>query len=196
MTEGEHEPAPADHADDGPEPLPSNKPKGRRKLTRMQERLARAIVRDPDATLGEVGQAAGYAKGRGKERAAISAWRASNQPHVKERIRELMNLRPATSLKGLHKTLEEGLRARETKFFAHKGKVKSTKHVVNHDTRHKYLETALELHGALEKDAKGAGVTNNFFTKEAMETFVDAFKGRAPQQLAPEPPPGDDGDRP
>lgn len=156
------------------EPAPPAKPK--KKLNRREERLARLSVKKPQSSLAELGAEAGY---EGTKRVVESStWRAMNKPHVKDRIQELLNTDPATSLDGLHKTLKDGLEAKDTKFFAHEGKVKSQRTTVDHVTRHKYLETALELHGAKEK--QNGGVVNNFFTREAIETFVAAFKRGGP----------------
>ena len=146
-------------------------------LTARQERIARARVRDPNASLSELGEAAGY-KGPTKQVVAVSAWKAVNNPNVKARIRELMELRPATSLTGLLGTLEDGLGATRTQFFAHEGKVVSSRKTNDYATRRGYLDTALELQGAKERTE--GGVTNNFFTKDAIEAFVAAFK-RPPQ---------------
>lgn len=158
--------------DNGPEPLPSTKAKVKR-LTRKEEALARAVVRNPNDSLSEIGDAAGY-EGN-KQVRAVTAWKTLQKDHVKDRIRALMNKRKDTSLEGLHKTLSEGLKAKEVKFFQHEGKVTAKRVTVDHGTRHRYLETALELHGAREKEV-GGNVTNNFFTKDAMEAFVAAFK--------------------
>lgn len=146
-------------------------PKKRKKLTKKEERLARSVVSNPNGTLGEHADKADYA-------GAAVAWKTLQRSHVKDRIRELMNKRKDTSLDGLHKTLSEGLKATDTKFFARDGEVIDERTTVDHATRHRYLETALELHGALEKEKDSGNTTNNFFTKEAIETFVAAFKGR------------------
>lgn len=146
-----------------------------KKLTRKQERLARAVVRDPQAPLSEIGRKSGYS-GDSNQAVAGSAWRTLQIPHVKARIRELMELNPKLHLVELTKRLEEGLGAKETKFFAHEGVVTDKRETVDYGTRHRYLETALELHGATEKVPDA--VVNNFFTKDAIETFVVAFKRR------------------
>lgn len=153
-------------------------PGAKQHLSARQERLARARVRDPNATLYELGDAAGY-KGPSKSVVSVSAWRAVNNPNVKARIRELMELRPATQLGGLLNTLEDGLQATETKYFSHQGKVVDKRVTTDYATRKGYLDTALELHGA--KERTDAGTVNNFFSKEAIEAFVDAFKRPPPQ---------------
>lgn len=152
--------------------MPYKKPE-KQKLTRRQELIARARVRDPHASLSELGNAAGY-KGVSKQNIAISAWKAVNNPNVKARIRELMDLRPATRLDGLLNTLEDGLKADRTQFFAHEGKVISKRTTKDYATRRGYLDTALEMQGAKERTE--AGTVNNFFTKDAIEAFVDAFR--------------------
>lgn len=142
------------------------------KLTSKQERLAKLRVKNPNASLQVL------ARGAGLEGGATSAWRALNIPHVKARIRDLLEANPNLQLPALTKKLEEGLAAKEIKFFAHEGQVVSERTTVDYGTRHRYLETALELHGAKEK--AGGDVVNNFFTKDAIEAFVEAFKRPPP----------------
>ena len=146
--------------------------KKRTKLTVYDERLARAAVSNPHATLVEIGKQAGHLGSDTVVRA--STWRSLQKPAVQARIRELLDSDKATSLDGLHQTLKQGLDAKDTKFFAHEGEVIDQRTTIDYVTRHKYLETALELHGAMDKQA--SGVTNNYFTKEAIEAFVIAFK--------------------
>lgn len=162
------------------DPTPPAVVKKKRKLSRKEEALARSVVKNPNGTLAEHGDKARYAEGCHKNVKATVAWKALQRDHVKERIRELLNKNKDTSLDGLHKTLAAGLKAKETQFFQKDGEVTDTRTTVDYGTRHRYLETALELHGAREKDPAG-GVTNNFFTKDAIEAFVAAFKrGPAP----------------
>ena len=151
---------------------PDEQPKKLKRLTRKQERLARARVKNPNATLAEIGIKAGYVSAKN------STWRDINKPHVKARIRELLEASPATSIIGLHKKIKEGLNATETKFFQLEGHVTETHDCIDYGTRHKYLSTALELHGAT--DRADSGVINNFFTKEAIEAFVEAFRRQPP----------------
>lgn len=170
---------------------PPQRPRKKR-LTRREEAIARSVVKHPNDSLSDHGDRAGYS-GDTKQVIASNAWKALEKPHVKERIRQLMERHKDTSLDGLHKTLAAGLKASEVKFFQHEGRVTDKRVTVDHGTRHRYLETALEMHGALDKD-KGGNVTNNFFTKDAMEAFVDAFKNKgaaaaqAPQIPPPAPP--------
>lgn len=144
----------------------------RRRLTRKQAKLARARVKDPEATLEELGKQAGY-------RDRTHAHRELKKEHVQQRIQDLMDAHPATTDAGLLKTLREGLQAQKTEFFQHevitgyvpvkdgrkivrdsKGKPKLrpvkelkiiAKDCVDHGTRHRYLDTAVELKGHKRK---------------------------------------------
>lgn len=177
-------------------------PKKLKKLTRKQEKLARARVKDPNASLSELAVKAGYG-GATKAASMQTAWHALQTTHVKERIKELMDRSPKLQVPSLLNKLEEGLDASKTDLFpqevvtgyepmkdvegnpikdAHGNpKMQPIKELriiaretVDYSTRHKYLDTALELRGATEKVA--GAVVNNFFSKEAIETFVEAFK--------------------
>ena len=151
---------------DEPEP-----PKKIKKVTRKQAAIARARVKYPEATQKEIAFRVGTSRENVNQVLA--------QPHVKARIREIMNNHKDTSLEGLHKRMVEGLNAKSIQFFQKDGVVTDKRTTIDHTTRHKHLETALELHGAREKDQAGS-ITNNFFTKEAIEAFVEAFKRKLP----------------
>ena len=146
---------------------------GAKRVSKKMAALARARVKNPEATLGELAEETGYSN-------QTSVWRALNTDTVKARIRALLEASPKTKVKALLRKLEQGLEAKETKFFQHEGDVTETRETVDYATRHRYLETALELHGAREKPGADGGVTNNFFTKDAIEAFVEAFKRKPP----------------
>ena len=150
---------------------PGSKPK--RAISKQANRLARARVKHPDATLKELAAETGY-------KGADTVCRALNSDAVKARIRELLEASPKLRVAALTKRLAEGLAATETKFFQHEGEVTDEREVVDYGTRHRYLETALELHGAREKPTADGTTVNNFFTKEAIEAFVAAFKRKPP----------------
>ena len=147
--------------------------KQQRGLSRRLNKLARARVKNPDATLKELAAETGYS-------GAATVCRALNSESVKARIRELLEASPKLRVAALTRKLAEGLDAKEIKFFQHEGKVTASRTTVDYGTRHRYLETALELHGAREKQGAEGGVVNNFFTKEAIEAFVEAFKRKPP----------------
>lgn len=142
-------------------------------ITRRQRAIARAKVKNPDATLKELAEAAGYNN-------ESAAWAALRSDKVKARIRLLLESSPKLKVAALTKKLADGLEATETKFFQHEGEVTDEREVVDFGTRHRYLETALELHGAREKPEAGGTQVNNFFSKEAIEAFVEAFKRPRP----------------
>ncbi|GAF73854.1 unnamed protein product, partial [marine sediment metagenome] len=123
--------------------------KGARRLTKRQRKLILEVVRNPSGTNKEWGEAAGYAPSSAKQK----AWDTLQKTNVREAVRELLNGNPATSLKGLTKTLAEGLQAKETKFFQEKGRVTDEREVIDHGTRHRYMDSGLKLHGALGHDA-------------------------------------------
>ena len=143
-----------------------------RVLSKQAAKLARARVQNPDAPLRELAVKTGY-------RGVDTVCRALNTPAVQARIRALLEASPKLRVTALTRKLAEGLDAKETKFFQYEGQVIETRDVIDYGTRHRYLETALELHGAREKPGADGAVVNNFFTKEAIEAFVEAFKRKS-----------------
>ena len=118
------------------------KPKKRKKLTRKQAALARARVKDPEATLSELGVKSAYRGGPGTVQRELS------KPHVRARIQDLMESHPETSIKGLHKKIVEGLGSTFVKVFkSEDDTIIESKAYDDMPTRHRYLETALELQG-------------------------------------------------
>lgn len=127
---------------------PQSKAK-RRGLTKGEYRAIKHKAAHPTATLEEIGRAAGY------KHPLQSAWRAMNRPIVKQTIQDMMNERPKLRLSSLLLKVEEGLDAKQTKFFAHEGEVISEVDVIDYGTRHTYLDTALELQGVKKKEEQG-----------------------------------------
>ena len=131
----------------------------RKRLTRKQKKLVAATIMDPHATLDEQGKQAGYA-GR------TQAWRALQAPAVVDALskcRALMEQREKLSLGALLTHLEEGLEATEVRSLKVVGsKFKVEAEVKDYQVRHKFLGTALELHGALKgkQDAAPSGPVN------------------------------------
>ena len=126
----------------------------RRRLTRQQQKLARLRVKFPDATLSELGRKADYDN-------PANVKRALDREHVQQRVRDLMDASPKLRVPSLLKKIEEGLEANVVQYFADKGKVRDKR--VDRDlvTRHRYLDTALHLHGLKEKkiDVTSNGAT-------------------------------------
>jgi len=158
-----------------------------KRLTKKQAKLARERVKNPDATLSELSQRSAYHD-------KATAARELKKPHVQERIKDLMDARPALKDDALLKKLEEGLEAGKTEFFPHevttgfekvldaegkeildsKGKPKLravktleivTRDCIDYPTRHRYLDTALDLKGHKQKKVD---VTSNGETIKAL----------------------------
>ncbi len=126
------------------------RPKGspqRRRLTRKQKALVKAVVLDPHATLDELAQSSHY-----NDRAAVHhALKAPAVVDALAQCRELMNQREKLKLGALLTHLEEGLEATEVRSLKVEGtKFKVSAEVKDFAVRHKFLGTALELHGALK----------------------------------------------
>jgi hypothetical protein len=115
-----------------------------RRITRKQAKLARERVKDPEATLPELAQRADYSD-------KSNVKRALDLPQVQQKVRELLAANPKTDLAALTKKLEEGLEATETRLFADKGVIMDERELPDYSTRHKYMETAYQLHGAKDK---------------------------------------------
>ena len=130
-----------------PDQPPPEKPKKKKRLTRKQAKAARERVKDPDASLSEIAKRSGYAD-------KTNVHTALNKPHVQDRIRDLMDANPNLTEAALAKKLEEGLQAKEIKFFAHEGEVVDERETVDYAVRHRYLETAADWRGISEKRVK------------------------------------------
>ena len=117
------------------------------KLTAKQAKLVKARVMDPHATLEQIGKLSGYAS-------KTQAHRALNTPQAQDALakcRVIMEQREKLSLGALMTRVEEGLEAMKVQ------SVKLDDSIISVSTetpdftaRHKYLETALGLHGALD----------------------------------------------
>lgn len=128
------------------QPTPPVKRKRRQRLTPRQNRLARYVARHPDQTQEEAARAVGYSS---KQAASV----AINNPKVvdkilteRDRFKALMDQREDLSRSRLLDKVAEGLEAVKTR----------TQHDQDpgpdHATRHRYIETALELRGATGQD--------------------------------------------
>lgn len=140
-------------------------PDENKKLTRKQEKAARERVKDPEATLSEIGQRADYDNKSNVHRELV-------KPHVQARVKELMDASPKLQVPALLKKLEEGLEAQEIKFFADKGEVISERVTTDFPTRLGYLDRALELQGLKNKDKS---VVPLIVTKEQYQELCRTF---------------------
>ena len=131
-----------------PRRKPPKPPKATKKLTRKQGKLVRAVVAEPEATLKELALKSTYQHEQ-------TVHGELQKPHVQAGIVELMNQSPKLQMPSLLKKLEDGLDAVDAyPVTTGRGedKVFELKEVPNFSVRHKYLETALELQGAMNKD--------------------------------------------
>lgn len=142
-----------------------------RKLTPKQAKLAKELLKNPEATLEELGSIVGYAQPQG-------VYKALEKPHVQARVKELMDSSPKLQVPALLAKLEEGLDAQEIKFFADKGEVISERVTVDYPTRLGYLDRALELQGLKQKDKEGSSVT---MTKDVFVELCAQFWATKPQ---------------
>lgn len=131
----------------------------RRRLTKKQKRLVKAMVLDPNATLDELGQSSDY-----HDKANVS--RALKAPAVVDALakcRELMDQREKLTLGALLTHLEDGLEATDIRSLKVEGeKFKVSAEVKDFPTRHKYLTSAFKLRGLEkpEQDASPSGPVN------------------------------------
>ena len=114
-------------------------------LSGHQRRLIKAL---PMAkSTAEAGRIAGYA-----DRAATARGLKNLQQKAPEICRELgLDLTTV-----INDCLRPGLYAKETKFFAHEGKVVDTREVIAWGERHKYLDTYFKITGSYQHPDDGA----------------------------------------
>lgn len=123
-------------------------PQKKKRLTKKQAKLAKMALKNPEATLDELGELSEYSGGK------TSVARALALPHVKDRMRALMDLRPKTSLPGLLTKLEEGLEAKVTKIASFEGAITDEREYDDMATRARYLEIASDWQGLSEKTVR------------------------------------------
>lgn len=110
----------------------------RRKLSPRVKKLIQLLQNDPDLTLAEAGKRAGF-KGSFVTQTASNALRRTKARGI---IIEEMDNRPGLKTPALLKKLEEGLDAKNTKFFSHKGVITDRVDCIDYSTRKGYLELA------------------------------------------------------
>lgn len=125
----------------------------RKRLTPKQKKLVNAVLRDPHASLSELGRSSDYDN-------AANVARALKAPAVVdalERFRGEMEQRPKLANGKILDRLEEGLEATDVRSLKVDGsKFKVSAEVKDFSVRHKYLETVLELKGVTKQKADAA----------------------------------------
>ena len=120
----------------------------RKRLTPQQKKLVRAVVLEPNASLSDLGVKAGYSSPQHVHRAL----KAPGVVSAREKVQGLMEEREKLSLGALLSKIEDGLEATEIRGVKLDGTdIKVSTEVKDFYARHKYLETALELHGAINE---------------------------------------------
>jgi hypothetical protein len=118
----------------------------KRKVTRKQAAIIKARVLDPHATQKEIGDKLGIAQPHVARELA--------KPHVRAEIRSYMDERPKLRLGALMEKLEHGLDSTRIDSVKLEGSIiKVATEVDDQPTRHRFLETAFKLRGALGPDA-------------------------------------------
>jgi hypothetical protein len=111
-------------------------------LTIKQKKLVEALAVAENQT--EAGRMAGYATKQATSN-ALNRIRV-NAPEVLEQLGFSLEV-------VIDKYFRPGLEAKEAKFFAHQGKIVSTRNVINWNARHRYLDTYLKITGAYQHAA-------------------------------------------
>ena len=123
-----------------------------RALSHKQQKLIKALPKA--ASVSEAGRIAGYS-------VAPSAHRALKA--IERRMPEILDRHGLTEDYLVEKCLKPGLKANETKFFAHEGIVTDSRTVVAWGERRAYLDMANRLRGSYPKEGapNGSGITIN-----------------------------------
>ena len=131
----------------------------RKRLTKKQKALVKAVVLDPNATLTELARTSNY----NDAQAVHKALKAPAVLDALVEVRGIMSQRDKLSLGTLMTRLEEGLEATKAISLKVEGdEIMVQADVADFAVRHKYLTSALELHGALRPEAEAgpSQVTN------------------------------------
>lgn len=95
-----------------------------------------------------------------------------NSPNLRKALLASMELNGLTSER-LGKKIADGIEAKKTIFSSFKGKIEDEREIIDHETQHKYVKTALEIRG----DLQDAGVQVNIGIIEVpgMNRTADAW---------------------
>lgn len=97
--------------------------------------------------------------------------RTINSPEMKSIMSKILT-RVGVTDKHLAITIRKGLKAKQTKFFAHEGVVTDQATTIDWNARHNYLETALKLKGHLSDAPVPAGDMHVHFSKIDINTTI------------------------
>lgn len=86
----------------------------------------------------------------------------AEKPHVRDVLVEAL-AKIGVNPDKLAQVIADGLNANETKFFHHEGMVTDARDVIDHNVRHKFVETAIEVMGAKPRETSAPPVSGNVF---------------------------------
>lgn len=131
----------------------------KKRMTRQQKKLVKAVVKDPNATLEEL-------RGHAEYNSRQNVHRALKAPAVQDALSEvksLMNEDERLRYKALLNTLAEGLEATDVRSLKVDGEnLTVSAEVKDFAVRRNYMRDAFELHGVLGNKVEGgvAGPVN------------------------------------
>lgn len=121
-----------------------------KRLTRKQAKIARLAIKNPEATQQEIGDKIGMRQPHVARELA--------KPHVKNRIRELMDLDPRLKDKALVKKIGDKMEAKTVKVFCTKqGDIVYSDELEAHDIQIRAAELAVKLKGQLKESVEVTG---------------------------------------
>ena len=133
----------------------------------MTERQKRFVDHFVDSGNGaEAARKAGYSKNCDD----VIASENLRKPNIQAAIADRMDAKGITEAR-LLKTLDEGLNANVVKVFNNNGAILISEPLVDHVTRHKYLETGLKLRDMFPAEKKN--LTHDFITPEAEKAATE-----------------------
>jgi len=186
------------------------------RLTVKQRAAVMAALKNPDLTLQQIGEKAGYGEHSHSPEARAKAQKvgadtALRSPNTRAAFLEAFAANPGLSNSRLAKVLEEGLSAEVVKPFAHEGHVVDEKTYIDYPTRASYLALAARLGGIeppkqmdvggvkgspIEIEVRDADIKDAVakagFTKEELIALLaekEIPSVEAPAPLSPEPAP-------
>lgn len=137
--------------------------KKKKKLSKRQEKLVKAILDPKVQSIKEAGEIAGYSSRQ-------ATWKLLQSMTVQEALQDMhksMHLGGIDNEK-IVKRLGEALDAEETRFFQFQGNIVDQENVVDHATRLKAIELVVKIRGLIRSDKEpppppGATVNINFY---------------------------------
>src|SRR3990167_1287648 len=129
----------------------------KKRLTPRERALVRQIIKNPHRSQARISRSAGYSC----QTSDNNFKKILARPRVKNYLDHLMEQSKILNRVDLLKDLEAGVKATETKFWAHEGKVSDQRVVRDYKTRLEYIRMAFQLRGDLKLNEADTGQVNN-----------------------------------